>query len=161
MIEGAIKGILNVLGTEKLGMFIENDWNILEALFYGLSHTPKEAYEKMRPEEVSKAERIRRSLASTVLPVINMTLRVARSFPPEVVESKVTADWLMERSKKNFPELAAVIERYGDKGRAWLDRQAEQIRLYLTGRIAYHPVKLRFVTKEEIVAEQTAQKKTN
>jgi hypothetical protein len=139
-------------------MFIENDWNILEGFFYGLSRPPTEAYEKMKPEEVAKAERIRKGLASTVLPVINMALRVARSFPSEAVESKVTADWLLERSRKHFPELAAVIDRYGDKGRIWLERQAEQIRLYLTGKIAYHPVKLKFVTKEEILAEQIAKK---
>jgi hypothetical protein len=135
-------------------MFIENDWNILEAFFYGLCRPPVEAYEKMTPEEVKKAEKVRSMMGRTILPIINLALKTARSFPPEAVESKVTAEWLLKRSRDHFPELAAVIDKYGDKGRAWLERQAEQIRLYLTGKIAFHPVKLKFVTKEEILAEQ-------
>ena len=152
-IEGLVKGVLNLMGPEKLNMFIENDWNILESIFYGLCRSPSEVYKNMSPEEVSKTERIRHNLARTVLPIIGMAQKVARSFPPEAVESKVTAEWLMRRGREKFPELIEIVESHGDRGRAWLDRQAKQICDYLTGKIVYHPVKLKFVSREEMIIE--------
>jgi len=49
----------------------------------------------------------------------------------------VTADWLLEKERKRFPELAAVVEKYGDRGRRWLERQSKEIALYLTGQLVY------------------------
>lgn len=161
-LEGLIKGMLKCFGPERLSMFVESDWNILEGVFYGLYRPPIEAYKQMDPREVMKAERVRRSLAKTVLPVIGMARNIASRFPAEAVEKKVTAEWLLGKGEKYFPEIVDVVEKHGDKGRAWVERQAEQIRLYLTGRIVYHPGLLRFVTAEEmkaIVAEAAKTKK--
>jgi hypothetical protein len=138
------------MGAERLSLFIENDWNVLESVFYGLYRPPIEAYKKMTLQEIAKAERIRRSLARTVLPVIGMARRIAASFPAETVEDKVTADWLMEKGRKYFPEIIAVIEQHGEKGNGWIHKQAEEIRQFLTGKIVFHPQRLCFVKVEEL-----------
>ena len=148
--EGLIRGMLTVMGPERLSLFIENDWNILEGAFYGLYRPPIEAYQKMALQEIAKAERVRRNLARTVLPVIGMARTIASSFPAETVEAKVTGNWLIEKGKKYFPEIVAVIEQHSDKGEAWVEKQAEQIRQFLTGKIVFHPQKLCFVKAEEL-----------
>jgi hypothetical protein len=152
-IEGLIKGLLKVMGVERLSIFIENNWNILGSVFYGLHRPPIEAYRKMTPEEIAKAERVRQNLARTVLPVISMARRIAANFPASTVEAKVTAEWLMEKGEKYFPEIIAVIKQHGDKGKAWVEKQAEEIRQFLTGKIVFHPQKLCFVQVEELKAE--------
>jgi hypothetical protein len=141
------------MGSERLSLFIENDWNILGGVFYGLHRPPIEAYQKMTLQEIAKAERVRQNLAHTVLPVIGMARRIAASFPASTVEAKVTADWLIEKGEKYFPEIVAVIKQHGDKGNAWIEKQAEEIRQFLTGKIVFHPQKLCFVKVEELKAE--------
>ncbi len=141
------------MGAERLSLFIENDWNILESVFYGLHRPPVEAYQKMTPEEIAKAERVRQNLARTVFPVIGMARRIAANFPAETVEAKVTAEWLMEKGEKYFPEIVAVIKQHGEKGNDWVHKQAEEIRQFLTGKIVFHPQKLCFVKVEELKAE--------
>jgi hypothetical protein len=127
------------VGEEKLGIFIENDYNILEAFFYGLQRSPVEAYQKMDLKEVAKIERFRRNMSRTVLPMLGFARKVAASFPPEAVEEKVTPEWLLSKGRVKFPKLANVVERYGERGRAWLDRQCRQIVDYLLGRTVYDP----------------------
>jgi hypothetical protein len=141
------------MGPERLSLFIENDWNILGGVFYGLYRPPIEAYQKMTLQEIAKAERVRQNLAHTVLPVIGMARRIAASFPASTVEAKVTADWLIEKGEKYFPEVVAIIKQHGDKGKAWVEKQAEEIRQFLTGKIVFYPQKLCFVKVEELKAE--------
>jgi len=141
------------MGAERLSLFIENDWNILGSAFYGLYRPPINAYKKMTPEEIARAERVRLNLARTVLPVIGMARRVAANFPASTVEAKVTGEWLMEKGEKYFPEIVAVIKQHGDKGRAWVEKQADELRQFLTGKIVYHPQRLCFVKVEELKAE--------
>jgi hypothetical protein len=145
--------MLTVMGPERLSLFIENDWNILESVFHGLYRPPIEAYQKMTLQEIAKAERVRRNLARTVLPVIGMARRIAASFPDSTVEAKVTGDWLITKGEKYFPEIVDVIKQHGDKGKAWVEKQAEEIRQFLTGKIVFHPQKLCFVKVEELKAE--------
>jgi hypothetical protein len=149
-LEGLIKGLLNCFGPERLSLFIERDWSILGSVFYGLHRPPIEAYKKMTLEEIVKAERVRRNLARTVLPVIAMARRVAANFPASTVEAKVTAEWLMEKGEKYFPEIVAVIKQHGDKGNDWIHKQAAQIAGYLTGKLVFDPRELKMVSAEEI-----------
>jgi hypothetical protein len=107
----------------------------------------------MAAGDVEKVERIRLAAARTILPVINMAKQIASCFPPEDVEAKVTADWLLKKGEIYFPELVQVVNKYGEKGRAWVERQAEEVRKFLTGKIVFHPQKLRFVSVEELKAE--------
>jgi hypothetical protein len=141
------------MGPERLSLFIENDWNILGGVFYGLYRPPIKAYQKMTLQEIAKAERVRQNLAHTVLPVIGMARSIAASFPAKTVEAKVTADWLIEKGEKYFPEIVAIIKQHGDKGRSWVEKQAEEIREFLTGKIVFHPQRLCFVKVEELKAE--------
>jgi hypothetical protein len=149
-IEGLIKGLLRCFGPEKISLFIENDWSILGSVFYGLYRPPVEAYQKMTPEEIAKAERVRQNLARTVLPVTGMARRIAANFPASTVEAKVTGNWLMDKGEKYFPEIVAVIKQHGDKGKAWIEKQAAQIAGYLTGKLVFDPRELKMVSVEEI-----------
>jgi len=150
MLEGLIKGILECFGPERLSMFIENDWNILDSVYYGLYRPPIEAYVKMSREEALRLEGFRRNLAKTVLPIMGFARTITSRFPAEAVENKITGEWLLSKCEKKFPKLAEVINRHGEKGRIWLERQAEQIRDYLLGRIVYDPRKMKFVKVEEL-----------
>jgi len=148
-LEGLIQGLLKCISAERLGMFIENNWTILESIFYNLNRVPTDAYAKLTPKEVAMAERIRRGMTRTVLPVLGMARTVASKFPPSAVESKVTPDWLLEKGRKRFPELVAVIEKHGERGRRWLRNQAIEIREYLTGKIVFDPEKGKMVNVTE------------
>jgi hypothetical protein len=151
-LEGLIRGLLDCFGAERLSMFIERDWSILESVFYGLYRPPIEAYRMMKPEEVRRLEAFRRSLAKAVLPVLSMARTIASRFPPEAVEGKVTADWLLQKGEKRFPQVVEVVKKHGDRGRAWVEAQAKQIRDYLLGRIVFNPATMKFVRAEELRA---------
>jgi hypothetical protein len=86
-----------------------------------------------------------------------MARRIAANFPASTVEAKVTADWLMEKGEKYFPEIVAVIKQHGEEGKAWIEKQAEEIRQFLTGKIVFHPQKLCFVEVKELKAEIAGQ----
>jgi len=136
-LEGLIQGLLKCISAERLSILIENNWTILESIFYNLNRVPTDAYAKLTPKEAAMVERIRRGMTRTVLPVLGMARTVASKFPPSAVESKVTPDWLLEKGRKRFPELVAVVEKHGERGRQWLERQSKEIALYLTGRLVY------------------------
>jgi hypothetical protein len=152
-LNGLVSGLLKSFGADKLSLFIENDWHIIESVYFGLHKPPLEVYAKLSPDEVSSLESFRQNLAKTVLPLLGFARSVASYFPPEAVESKVTADWLLRRAQRHL-QLLQVIERYGERGRRWLEKEAEQIRDYLLGRVVFDPNKLRFVKVEEQVAKK-------
>jgi hypothetical protein len=131
-IKGVIGGLLSVLGPDRLSLFIENDWSMLEALFKAMVAPPREAYEHLGVEGVQK---VRALLVNYVAKLLVFAKVVASRFPPELLESKVTGEWLY-RKLKDFPEVKAVIDRYGDRGRYWLEMQARDLRDWLLGRLA-------------------------
>jgi hypothetical protein len=131
-IRGVIGGFLRVLGPDRLSLFIENDWSVLEALFKAMVAPPREAYEHLGEEGVQK---VRAFLVNYVAKLLVVAKAVASRFPPELLESKVTGEWLYRRLE-DFPEVRAVIDRYGDRGRYWLEKQARDIRDWLLGRLA-------------------------
>jgi hypothetical protein len=149
VVSGALKGLIEALGVERLPMFIENGWTLLESLFYGMFRRPDEAYEKLPKEEVAKYEAFRLGRLRTAVSFIGMVKKMASYVPPKLVEEKVTGGWLMKKMEERVPEAAKIIKGYGDRGRAWLDRQAEEIRDFLLGRIVFDPVKLKFVRAEQ------------
>jgi hypothetical protein len=125
------------VGEEKLGIFIEKDINVLEAFYFGLNQPPVDLYEKMDQEEAARVERFRCSMARTVVPLLGMARKAAAAFPPDIVEAKITPEWLLSKGQKKFPKLAAVVLGHGEKGRIWLDRQCRQIVDYLLKRLDY------------------------
>jgi hypothetical protein len=130
---------VKALGVDKLRLFIQHDWYLLGSIFYALTNPPVDAYRHMKPEEVERAEALRRSMAKTVLPLLAMARRTAMMFPEELVEGKVTAEWLLEKAKAKMPELAEAVEAEGERGRRWLERQARELVDYLLGRTCYLP----------------------
>jgi len=146
MIEGAAGGVIRAMGAERLGVMIENNYHTVESLFYAMQSRPN--YDpKLTPEEVERLEAIRKRLPNAVLPILGATRKIVSQFPPEAVESKVTADWLMQRAEKSQPEIAKVIKSYRRKGRQWLEAEAKQIRDYLLGRLVWDPESRKLVEK--------------
>jgi hypothetical protein len=145
VIEGAIKGLVNCMGAERLDMFIENNWSILEALMKAMKKPdyPKE----LSKEEIERLESFRGNLVRVVLPALGMAKTFASKLPEELIVEKLNADWLMKRAEQKFPLLAERIKAHGDKGRAWLEKQAEEIALFLTGRLVWDGEKFKVVHK--------------
>jgi len=127
------------VGEEKLSLFIDNDYTVLEAIFSSLQRPPIEVYLKMDPAEAAKLEAFRRNMSRTVLPLLGFARRIASNFPADAVESKVTPEWLLGKGRAKFPKLVEVVEKHGDKGRRWLEKQCREIVDYLLGRLAYDP----------------------
>jgi hypothetical protein len=157
-VEGLVEGGLKVLGPEKLRLMVDNHWFLMESIFFCAYNIPVEAYAKMSKEEVLKAEKVRISLAKSILPVVGMTKRVASMFPPKAVEAKITPKWLIVRGEKRFPELVEVWRNSGGKGEKWLQEQADEIVGFLTGRLVYSPWHRKMVSpdvlKQAIEAQQ-------
>lgn len=149
-IEGLINGVVNAIGEEKLSVLIENDRDILACIFSGMIRPPVDYYQRIPLEEAQKIERIRRSMAKTVLPVLGMARTMASKFPSEAVEKKITAEWLMSKGEKKFPKLVEVVKAHGEKGRRWVERQADQIRDFMLGRITFDPNTMQIVPSESV-----------
>jgi len=115
----------------------------LEATLNGIFRPPQ--YEGVKPQEIQKIEEIRQNLARTVLPVIGMARTIASRFSFETVDAKVTGEWLLKKAKVKFPEVATIIESHGERGMIWLEKQAKEIREFITGRIAYNSKQGRLV----------------
>jgi hypothetical protein len=137
--EALLKAVVKALGVDKLRMFMENDWYLLGSVFYAVSNVPVEAYKNMSREEIERAESLRHNMAKTVLPLLAFARNTAMLFPSELVEKKVTAEWLLEKAKERIPELAKAVEAEGERGKRWLERQAKELVDYLTGRTCYLP----------------------
>jgi hypothetical protein len=147
-ITGLVVGIFNSFGTDKLGTMIDHGWHTLDLLFYSMQTKPDYSkVEGMTAEDVTRAEQMRISMPTAILPLLAMTVRLARSFPPEAVEAKVTGPWLLMRAQKKRPDIAEFILSR-DAGMAWLDAEAAQIRDFLLGRISWNPYVRKMVPVE-------------
>jgi hypothetical protein len=145
VIEGAVKGLLDCIGPEKLDMFIDNDWSILEAVFKA---TKKPEYPKeLSSEEIEKLERYRAGFIRVALPALGMAKTFASRLPEELIMEKLNADWLLGKGEQKFPMLAERVKAKGEKGKAWLEKQAREIALFLTGRLVWDGEKLVEVRK--------------
>lgn len=136
-LEGAISGAVKAIGAENLGILVDNNWFIIESIFYSIRHPPVEVYKQLNPKEVPKLEQIRGTLTKTVLPLLGMVKFVASKFPPSAIEYKVTPEWLLKRGRKRFPTLVRVVEKRGEKGQEWMKSQCREIVLFATGRLVW------------------------
>lgn len=132
-LEGAISGAVKALGPESLDLMIDKNYYIVDSIFYSIRHQPTYPPE-LSEEQIARLEWMRAAMSRTVLPLLGMVRFVASKFPPEAVEQKVTPEWLLKRGKEKFPELVTRVRAKGKRGRWWLERQAEEIRAYATGR---------------------------
>ncbi|MDI6814100.1 MAG: hypothetical protein QMD10_11265 [Desulfitobacteriaceae bacterium] len=147
MVEGAISGILKAMGPKAFRLMVEKDYHTVSILFYALTRKPDYAKEGLSPEEAGRLEAYRLGSLRTILPILGMVRTFASRFPSEAVEAKVTADWLMKRAERSRPEIAEIIKEYGEKGWAWLEGEAEELREYFLGRLMWDNEKGIFVKK--------------
>jgi hypothetical protein len=152
-VEGLVDGVLKVLGPERAKLLIDNDWYLVESIFYGACSVPIDEYVKMQPEEVLQGERYRVGVARVALPILGWSRNIARMFPPKEIERKVTPEWLIARGERQYPELLKVWRDSGEKGDRWLAGQSRELVNFLTGRIVYD------VAQRKMVALAPAQRR--
>ena len=147
--------MLRVLGPDKLQLLIDNDWYLIESIFYGAYTASLEESARRggspsspstQPEEVSQGERYMVGVAKVALPLLNWARSIASMFPPDAVSRKVTSEWLISRGEKHYPEVVAVWRGSGERGERWLKVQAKEIVDYLIGRVAYDVNQRKMVT---------------
>ena len=117
-------------------MLIDNDAYVVNLVLNALLGKAKYP-PGISPQRRERLEAMRLTIGKSVLPVMGMIRTFASRFPEEAVRDKVTPEWLMRRGKGSFPEIVEVWRRNGDKGYAWLSRQAEEIVDYVTGRLVW------------------------
>ena len=115
---------------------IENDWYVIESIFYAIRCGPK------YPDSLSReeAERLNSwwiTASKMVLAMLGMAKSIASQLPPELVLEKLNGEWLMRRMRESYPELAEKVEEYGERGMRWVENQAREIALFLTGRLVW------------------------
>lgn len=127
---------MGCVGPEGAQLLIDHDKYIIELVFNGLFGSPKYSQD-LSPEKRARLEGLRVTIGKGVLPVMGMVRTFASRFPEEAVRDKVTPEWLVKRGEKAFPEIVEVWRGNGDKGYAWLSRQADEITAYCTGKLVW------------------------
>jgi len=132
-IKGAVKGMLrsvfNMIGKERVHMFIDNDWHILDVVLNAFT-TPEWRYpDELSKEEVERLEALRHRLGPVVRMTLQMVRGVARQLPRSMVY-RLDGAWLLRRIREVDPELASIIEGH-PKGLEWLNKEAERLREWL------------------------------
>lgn len=144
--EGLISGGFSALGPRGVSIMIERDYHTLDTVFNSMDGPPDyAATPELTKEDIAKLERMRLGMQKTALSALGMARNVASRFPREVIENKITAEWLLQRVERRNPDIAQAIKSYGEKGDRWLEDEARIIRLYFMGRMAWSAEKKRLV----------------
>lgn len=138
-LDAAVDVLLKAFGPEKLALLIDNDWSIIGSIYYNLKgFEPDWGKMNLSEKERAKAEKIRRSefLRRLVLPALDRVQSLASKFP-ELVNEKITVEWLMGKGEQKRPVLVKVLRSRGEIGQRWLEKQVELFKLYFTGRLIW------------------------
>lgn len=138
--EAAVDTMLKAFGPEKINLFIDNEWYIINSIYYNfLGYQPDYSKMDLSQKELEKAEKVRRSefLKRMVIPALERARWLAAKFPSKIIEEKITPEWLMKKGEENRPVIAEVVKARGEKGRLWLERQCAEFILFFTGRLIW------------------------
>lgn len=145
--EAAISGFLKAISPEYLGLMIDNDYLLIESLFFALNPplqssgpkgNPTKNNEELSPEEADKVMAMGKKVG---LPLLGAMRFVASRFPYKVVEEKITPEWMLRRGRGKFPALMDIIEAKGPAGTHWLEKQCDEFVQFATGRLNWSPEK--------------------
>jgi hypothetical protein len=135
-IEGTISGLLKCISPKDASLLIKHDCYIIESIFASRSRPLYES-KNLTKEEIEKAERARAVIPWKQIDWLLERVRfIASQYSPEAVERKITPEWLMKKGEKRFPELVREVEK-SEYGWVWLENQAEELKLFVLGRIAW------------------------
>ena len=134
MVNGALSGVFRAVGPKGITIMIKRRWHVLPSVLYAASHKPDYPPE-LTPEEVAELERFRLTLMKTIIPALGMAKTIASRFPPEVIEQKITAEWILKKLEERHPGIAKAIKDHGEEGMRWLEEEALILRNFLLGRI--------------------------
>lgn len=140
-LEGAINGLISgaygAAGEEGVKLMIDRGWHVLDILFnaaHGFVEYPKD----LSPEAVQRLEAFRRAAVKPALGALGLAKQIASRLPHEVLESKLTAKWALEKLASKHPSVAQAIKEH-PLGKEWLEAEMRILRLYLMGRAVYSP----------------------
>jgi len=146
---GAIRGVTNCFGAEKLSYLIENGWYVVGSIFYGASGAEIGGDDKLPLEEAERVSQARGFIVRTVLPILNQLKGTASRFPPGMVQEKISPGWLKAKGKGKFPLLLSVVERHGAAGEVWLGNQCAELSDWVLSRSIYSPIHRRMISVRE------------
>jgi len=128
-LNGAISGVFNAVGPKGVKIMIERRWHVLPSILYALSKKPDYPPD-LSESEIRKLESMRKNLIHVVVPLLQMVKVIASRFPPEVIEQKLTGQWILDKLGKRHPEIVEVIKNE-EGGIEWIEEEAEIIKKFL------------------------------
>jgi len=132
-LNGLVSGSFRAVGPKGIQLMIKNNWHTIPMILYALTNNSPKYPKELSEKEIAKLENMRRNLARMVLPVLGMARRIAANFPPELVEQKITGEWLMQKLEEKHPQIAKIVKEQ-ENWQKWINEEAVIIRLYLIGR---------------------------
>jgi len=129
VVKGMLRSVFSMIGKERVHMFIDNDWHILDVVLNAFTAPEWRYPEGLSREEIERLEALRHRLGPVVRMTLQMVRGIAKQLPRNMVE-RLDGSWLLRRIREVDAELASVIEAH-PKGLEWLEKEAERLREWL------------------------------
>jgi hypothetical protein len=135
-VNGLVDGAFRAVGPQGVQLLIDYDKHIIGCILS--AYNGRQRYpSNLTRAQVAALERLRLGMTRATVAALGLVRYIASKLPEEVVENKVTPEWLLKKGRERFPEVVQVIEANGDRGRAWLKKQCEEIVGFCTGRLVW------------------------
>jgi len=134
-VTGAIDGVLQLFGPQSFELMIQNDYYIIESILYAAKRRPDYSQVKgLTPEMARRVEARRAFMTKMALGILGMVKSFASRIPRPVLEQYLTPERFEKWMREKYPDLWKVVEKYGEKGKAWLRNEVEKdIKPFLLG----------------------------
>lgn len=138
-VNGIIDGVVDSMGKDGLELFIKNKWSLVEGLLMMLNE-PDEYIKRMSPNGYGEdAVKVKQAFKKVVEFVITFSRQIAKNVPDEELDRYLSYDYVMGYIKKNRPDIAELIESYGDGGKQWFEMNLQHIKALLRGQARWNP----------------------
>jgi hypothetical protein len=142
-VNGIIDGIVDTMGKDGLELFIKNKWSLVEGLLMMLNE-PDEYIKRVSPDGYGEsAVQVKRAFKKVVEFIITFSRQIASHVPDEVLNRYLSYDYVIEYIRKNRPDVAQLIESYGEEGREWFEMNLKHIKALLRGQARWNPFQKR------------------
>lgn len=126
---------MKCIGPQGVRLLIDNDVYIIGCIASVTNR--KQVYpDNLNPSQVKQLNSMVNMLQAAVMG-LGMLKQVTSRIPAEMVEAKVTPEWLIRRGREKFPDIIEVIDQSGEKGLMWLIKQAREIVNFCTNRLVW------------------------
>ena len=145
LVDRLLKLLFNYVEPGILSMYIENDWDIVDAIEMALNEDDGFIRSASPNGYGEYAIHMRRALLWVIDAVLGIVETVIRKYGEGSLDKYLTVDYVMNYLRNNYPALAGEIEQHGDMGLKWLDRQLRQLKLFFLGKAVWDSVNKRTI----------------